>query len=282
MSQPLSPADFQAANALAGSEAIQKKWKDVINWLGIGVGVGAAGAGVLHTGRAINRTLAGPGSSYSGDRKGPVYVAHKLANQPVVPSIAAPAPDDGMFKHTAPALALAAGLPLGYSVVNALMSRVGGMRRNRELQDAQAEFEQELQAYAATKGLNQRTRKRATIENVKMRQLVENLVELTSKTASVKEIVKAIIGAGAGVGALSFGAGFYNQHGSGAPQALRIAEARLQQGREAVNPSGFYLHTENIGKPLQSGQLSESERKQQLRQRLVDDALDDVDTTYVQ
>ena len=182
MSQPLSQQTF-AANALAGSEAIQKKWKDVINWLGIGVGVGAAGA-VLHTGRAINRTLAGPGSrtlATERDRS----MLHKLANQPVVPSIAAPAPDDGMFKHTAPALALAAGLPLGYSVVNALMSRVGGMRRNRELQDAQAEFEQELQAYAATKGLNQRTRKRATIENVKMRQLVENLVELTSKTASV-------------------------------------------------------------------------------------------------
>jgi anti-sigma factor RsiW len=172
-------------------------------------------------------------------------------------------------------------MPLGYAATKSLTDRSESFRRSQELENMQREYEQALQEYAATKATG-KARKRASLQQMAMDRLVENTVQLSQKLALIEQPRRILMNYAILAPILGGALGFMNGMGSGDSRSLAVAEARLQHAREKTNPTGSTISVAQIDAPNKDGQLSDADRKKQLRQQLVDDALDDIDTSYVE
>lgn len=275
--------------------------------LGKGVLLGGAIGGGTILAKGVIDSLYPPGSSYTAPVDMTVYrpdrekaktrtrKAAELAKQAAFSLLASlpPAVRTPIEKmaadspvHTATWVSsLLAGVPVGvigaHKINNALKSYV----RNRELVEAQSDYEKALQEYAEAGDQPRRIEKRAAMTDraVKLARLAENCMIMSSKKAdwssALTQYALTLPAISGLVGGLY---GFGNRWDSRQQKDLDIAERQINVARESVNPT---FTIAKLKDPVDLDPKVEDEEEQLSRQEAlrqsVEAALQDYRTDYL-
>jgi hypothetical protein len=266
-----------------------------------GAAAGAGLTGIALLLKAFKNSTDQPSTSYTTPVEAAVYRPdrpakrrrRKLATTPVsvsdglLPETAQAIASKNTLGTTSVALALGLGIPAGMMGASKLTGYLRQVARDRELRDAQAEFERSLQDYAESGDEKLRTAKRAAMSDreVLLARLAANCTKLASmtKTATAADAMKDYLTAWAVLTPLLGGVyGFQNRWSKRDGKDLQLAERQVNLKREATSPT-FTVAT--LKSPPHADRLPEDEEE---RQRIAEeqrssiaDAVGNYDTDYL-
>jgi len=279
--------------------------KQALKYVNYGLAGGAVAGGGAALLQRLGRRVIPPSSTFTAPVRGPVYVpnnakaklqAGELEEESKVAQLGAPAQaidpsnaaaitqmaNDRAMTPAMKLLGAALGVPAGWYLSRKLVGKGDEVRRSQELEEMQRQYEQELQLYAATKVKPQvrGVRKIASTPNEQlMERLAANTVEI-AKHAAIGTNLKQMLAAYFTLVPLTFGAaGFADQWQNGKNRELASAEKRLQMLREKKNPTAANMSLNYIPEVNAAG--ARLEKRESVKKRLVDNAVDGSEMSYV-
>lgn len=266
------------ARKIINSLLLREHAKTFADYAAAGIAGGGIASGLGILAKTLSRQAAPPKSTFTTPVLSTVYVeddkkTKKSASTPLPLPVNELAAND-KYAMAAKALGLLAGIPIGVAGVGKLLDAGKAQTQQKHLNQLFSEYELALQDYAKSK--NEPVQKVAQVAKPKskMDRLVENIVKIAESPSLLGKLNQYLVAYAVGAPIVAGVLGFSDQWRNNRGKDLQAAELQLQANRERINPT--YPVTSITRLPAGGGKKVED-----IRDRLVEKSLNDVDTSYL-